>query len=133
MVPPDSEAPVDRHGSSTCRCRPSESPVNRSEWKELEADVIRLRKGGADVETLLSLMRERRLSQTDSFLILARVSGFEFAEAQKLVFESKTWADRREINAKLQEDLIEALRELSQENDPNFKIEIEESSDEPEQ
>ena len=107
--------------------------MNRSEWKELEADVIRLRKGGADVETLLSLMRERRLSQTDSFLILARVSGFEFAEAQKLVFESKTWADRREINAKLQEDLIEALRELSQENDPNFKIEIEESSDEPEQ
>jgi len=58
--------------------------VNRSEWKELEADVIRLRKGGADVETLLSLMRERRLSQTDSFLMLARVSGFEFAEGSEI-------------------------------------------------
>ena len=65
--------------------------------------------------------------------MLARVSGFEFAEAQSLVFESKTWADRREVNAKLQEDLMQALRELSQENDPNFKIEIEENPDEPEQ
>ena len=32
-----------------------------------------------------------------------------------------------------QEDLMQALRELSQENDPNFKIEIEENPDEPEQ
>ncbi len=101
--------------------------MHRFEWKELEADVISLKKGGAIVEMLLGQLRERGLSQIDSSLMLVRVAGIEFGEAQKLVFESRTWADRLEINLQLQRDLMQALIELSQENDPKFKIEFEDS------
>jgi hypothetical protein len=43
-----------------------------------------------------------------------------------VVFRSKTWADRLESNIQLQESVMQAWRELSEENDdPNFKIEVE--------
>ena len=98
--------------------------MNRTGTREVQADVIRLKKGGADVETLLGLMRGRGLGQADSFLMLARVCGMEFAQAQKVLFDSETWADRREVNAKLQEDLAQAVLELSQESDSKIKIEV---------
>jgi len=106
--------------------------MNRSEKGQIEEDIVTLRMGGADIEALLALMRERGLSQIDSLLMLSRLTGIGFSEAQKLVFESETWADRREVNAKLQEDLAQALLELSQENDPNFKIEVEWEPESPE-
>jgi hypothetical protein len=106
--------------------------MNRPKQREIEEDIIRLSKGGADIDTLLRLMRERGLSQIDSHLMLVKATGIGFAEAQKLVFESEVWADRREVNAKLQEDLAQALLELSQENDPNFKIEVEWEPESPE-
>lgn len=106
--------------------------MNRPKESEIKEDIVRLRKGGADIDTLLRLMRERGLSQIDSHLMLVRATGMEFAKAQKLVFESEVWADRREVNTKLQEDLAQALLELSQEEDPNFKIEVEWEPESPE-
>ena len=107
--------------------------MSGSEKNEIEADVTRLLKAGADIETLLGLMRERGLGQTDSFLMLARAAGLKFGEAQRLVFESKTWADRLETNIELQKLAMQAWRELAEENDPDFKIEVEEEPDSPEE
>ena len=105
---------------------------------EVEAGVIGLWNGGADFEALLGYMRERGVDQTDSYLILARVTGMDVAKAQKLVFQSKTWADRLEANIQLQNNLIKAIKELNEE-DPDFKISFEfepdpeESENEPDE
>ena len=104
--------------------------------KNAEDGVIELWNDGADFEALLSFMRERGVDQTDSYLILARVTGMDVGKAQKLVFQSKTWADRLESNIQLQNNLIQAIKELNEE-DPNFKISFqfqpdpEESENEP--
>lgn len=104
--------------------------MNDRDKNEIQADAMRLHKGGADVETLLRLMRERGLSQGESSLMLGRVTGLDFAESQRRVFESKTWADRFEVNVQLQKDFMEAWREVAQENkDPRIKIEIEPDPD----
>ena len=91
---------------------------------EVEAGAAGLWSGGADFEALLGYMRERGISQIGSFLMLARVTGMDVAKAQKLVFQSKTWADRLEANIELQNNLIQAIKELNEE-DPNFKISFE--------
>jgi hypothetical protein len=92
--------------------------------KDVEDGVMELWNGGADFEALLSFMRERGVDQTDSYLILARVTGMDVGKAQKIVFQSKTWADRLESNIQLQNNLIQAITELNEE-DPNFKISFE--------
>jgi len=86
--------------------------------------VTGLWNGGTDFEALLGYMRERGVDQTDSYFMLARVTGMDVAKAQKLVFQSKTWADRLEANIGLQNNLIQAIKELNEE-DPNFKISFE--------
>jgi hypothetical protein len=91
---------------------------------EVEAGAVGLWNGGADFEALLGYMRERGVDQTDSYLILARVTGVDVGKAQKIVFQSKTWADRLESNIQLQNNLIQAIKELNEE-DPNFKISFE--------
>ncbi len=40
--------------------------MNDCEKKDIESDVIRLWKGGTDVETLPRYMREKRFSEADS-------------------------------------------------------------------
>ena len=91
---------------------------------EVEAGVVGLWNGDADFEALLGYMRERGVDQTDSYLMLARVTGMDVGKAQKIVFQSKTWADRLESNIQLQNNLIQAIKELNEE-DPNFKISFE--------
>jgi hypothetical protein len=102
----------------------------------VEAEVRMLWDGGAEFEDLLRFMRERGVSQIGSYLMLVRVTGMDWSRAQKLTFQSKTWADRLEGNIQLQKDLIQAIKELNEE-DPNFKISFqfepdpEESENEP--
>jgi hypothetical protein len=92
--------------------------------KAIEAEVLKLWDSGADFESLLGFMRERGVSQAGSFLMLSRVTGMEIEKAQKIVFQSKIWADRLEVNMQIQKDLIQAIKELNEE-DPNFKISFE--------
>jgi hypothetical protein len=79
-------------------------------------------------------MREKGLNQTDSLMLLMRVTGMDKSEASNVILESRTWADHKENNLRLQETLAQALLEFSVENeDPNFKIIVEsDDSGEPE-
>jgi hypothetical protein len=86
--------------------------------------VAKLWDAGADFEALLAYMRENGVGQTDSFLMLERVTGMDRARAQLITYRSKTWADRLEVNIQLQKDLIQAIKELNEEG-PNFKISFE--------
>lgn len=100
--------------------------MDESEKKVVETGASKLLNDGADTETLLQFMRDKGFNETDSFLALSRVMQVDVGEAQLVVFRSKTWADRLETNIQLQESVMQALRELSEENDdPNFKIEVE--------
>jgi len=105
--------------------------MNDKDMEEMYSDLMKLRKGGADVELLLGLMRERGLCQHESSLVLAKVASLEFGEAKRIVIESKTWADSLEATVELQRRAMEAWRELADEDDPNFKIEVEPDSDPP--
>ena len=60
------------------------------------------------------------------------VVGLDTGEAYDLILDSRTWSDQRENNLRHHQTLIQALQELSQEQDPNFKIEIEPDPDSPE-
>jgi hypothetical protein len=98
--------------------------MDYTKLKEVEADLAKLWDGGGEFESLLGFMRENGLDQTDSFLILERVTGVDRTRAQQITFRSKTWAGRLEVNIQLQKDLIQAIKELNKE-DPNFKISFE--------
>jgi hypothetical protein len=89
--------------------------------RAVEAEVSKLWAGGADFETLLGFMIEHGVSQIGSFLMLARVTGMERSKAQRLVFQSQTWADRLEANMQTQRNLIQAIKELNEE-DPTVKM-----------
>jgi len=106
--------------------------MGKSKREEIQPEVVRLLGGGADMETLLGFMRERGLDQMDSLLTLVDVVGLDTGEAYDLILDSRTWSDQRENNLRLHQTLIQALQELSQEQDPNFKIEIEPDPDSPE-
>jgi DNA repair ATPase RecN len=112
--------------------------MERPNRKEVETEVTKLWDAGGDFESLLSYMRENGVSQSDSFLMLEKVTGVDRASAQRITFQSRTWADRQEVNAQLQKDLIQAIKELSEE-DPNFKVSFEfegdpeESGEDPEE
>lgn len=110
--------------------------MDTSHERAVEAEVVKLWNAGADYEALLGYMRENRVSQIGSHLMLARVTGMDSLKAQKLVLHSRTWSDRFEVNVQLQKDLIQAIKE-SNEEDPNFKMSFEfepdpeDSEDEP--
>lgn len=99
--------------------------------KEIEENVIRLRKGGADVETLLSFMRKKGFSEADSVQPLMRAVNVDLGVARDLIIDSETWADHRDSNTRLQEDASQAWIELSQDDDSdiNVVVELEEPAD----
>ena len=100
--------------------------MDESEKKAVETGASELLSEGADTEALLRFMREKGFNETDSFLALSRIMKVDVGEAQLVVFRSKTWADRLESNIQLQESVMQAWRELSEENDDtDFKIEVE--------
>src|SRR6266852_2408830 len=105
--------------------------MNDSEKKQIEADAFRLKKARADVETILRFMRDRGFNQPDSISTLMKITDMDLGEAQDHVVESETWADQYERNLKLQEQLAQALFELSEE-DPNFWIISDSEPEEPE-
>ena len=100
--------------------------MDESEKKAVETGASKLLDNGADTETLLQFMRQKGFNETDSFLALSGIMKVDVGEAQLVVFRSKTCADRLQSNIQLQESVMQAWRELSEENDdPNFKIEVE--------
>ena len=100
--------------------------MGNSELKAIESGVRDLLNSGADTETVLQFMRDKGLGQPASVDVLVKVTKADVGEAQMVVFRSKTWADRLEINLQLQDALMEAVLEQQRENkDPDFKVEVE--------
>ena len=97
----------------------------------LENNIRHLYESGADLETLLGYMRQNGFNQSDSLLTLMRVTQRDKGELSDFMLDSKTWADYREHNLALRDALGQALLELAAENnDPDFKIIIENEADE---
>ncbi len=101
--------------------------MNYSQKREIEADVAKLRRAGADIEMLLRFMRDRGFNELDSIDALVRVVHLDLGQAQDAIFDCETWADHRERNLRLHEQLYEALRQLSLEDDGGCKFIIEEA------
>lgn len=99
--------------------------MTNAELQEIEANVITLRKGGADIETLLRFMREKGFGEAESLHPLMKAANVDLGVARDLIIDSETWIDHRESNKQLQEDALQAWIEISQENDPDFKVVVE--------
>jgi hypothetical protein len=94
--------------------------------EQIESRAANLLKDGADSEAILRFLRENGVGQPDSAQVLSKIADLDLGEAQMIVFRSKTWADRLEVNLQLQDSLMEALLQQQEENeDPGFKIEVE--------
>jgi ubiquinone biosynthesis protein UbiJ len=86
---------------------------------KVRADAIELVKQGGDVEVLVRFMRAQGMNQPDSARLLADLTGMDLDTAQMAVLESSTWADQLERNIRIQDELAEALSELSEERQLN--------------
>jgi len=68
---------------------------------------------GAETETILARLRASGATIFDSLKVIRQIENINLAEAKRIVDDSATWADRREGNERLRRGLIEALDELS--------------------
>jgi hypothetical protein len=94
------------------------------EFEEVEREAVRLWRREGDAEALLSFARERGFDQPQSLRLLMEVTGMDLGKARDFIVSSRTWADRRDQNQRIQEELEQALFELSQEELPvHLKIE----------
>ena len=93
--------------------------------EETEAESVMLWKDGPDVEALLRLLRGRGFNQPESIATLMKITGMDLGMAQSAVLESQTWVDQHERNIRIRDELAQALLELSQEDNANFKLLLE--------
>jgi hypothetical protein len=103
--------------------------VSERKDEDVETEAAALWKAGADIEALLRLMRERGFGQAASNASLIKVPGMDGGMVQSAVLKSETWADQRERNTRIQEELAQTLFELSHEDNPNFKLTLERDPD----
>jgi erythromycin esterase-like protein len=103
--------------------------MSESTREETEAKGAMLWKSGTDVEALLRLMREKGFNQPESIETLVKITGMDLGMAQSAVLESDTWLDQHARNIRIQDELAQALLDLSQENNSNFKLTVEPDPD----
>lgn len=75
-------------------------------------DALKLLSAGAEIELILSLLRERGIGERDSSYILASIMGSSVATAGSMVRSSSTWSDRYERDSVFREAARRALRDL---------------------
>ena len=100
--------------------------------QEVIADAHRLAAAGADSETLLIFLRERKFDKIDSIKTIRLLYNLSMSEAKDLIDRSAAWSDRFHRDMKLRETALKVLRDLAAEraNDPNApKITIREPED----
>lgn len=100
-----------------------------NEIKEVETDAAVLWKRGATIEALLAFLRERGLNQPRSRDALVTVTGIDDGHAQIAVLESETWKDQYERNLLIQEELEQALFQLTKEQDLDVKLVLSEEGE----
>ena len=88
---------------------------------EIEISAVRsqatdLWRSGANIEAVVRFMRDRGLSQGHSVEVLHATTGIGEIEAQIAVIYSDTWRDQWERNVKTNEQLMEALTQLTNES-----------------
>ena len=98
---------------------------------EVVADARRLATVGADRETILVFLRDRKFNKIDSIKVMRALYGLSMPEAKDLVDHSAAWSDRFYSDMQLRETASKALRYIASLKDPNLpKIIIEGDSDE---
>ena len=75
-------------------------------------DALKLLRAGAEIELILSFLRERKIGERDSSYILASITRSSVAAADSMVRSSSTWSDRYERDSVFREAARRALRDL---------------------
>jgi hypothetical protein len=89
---------------------------------EVIADAHRLAAAGADCETILVFLRERKFNKMDSIKTIRLLYNLSMPEAKDLIDHSAAWSDRFDSDMKLRETALRVLRDLAAEsaNDPSL-------------
>jgi len=89
---------------------------------EIVSDAQRLAAAGADRETILVFLRDRKLGKIDSIKIVRILYALSMAEAKDLVDRSAAWSDRFQSDMKFRETALQVLRDLAAESviDPDL-------------
>ena len=81
------------------------------------ADAHRLAAAGADCETILVFLRERKFDKIDSIKTIRLLYNLSMSEAKDLIDHSAAWSDRFHSDMKLRETAMRVLRDLAVESD----------------
>lgn len=89
---------------------------------EIVADSERLVAAGADRETILVFLRDRKLDKIDSIKTVRILYGLSMPEAKDLIDNSAAWSDRFESDMKFRETALQVLKDLAAESatDPSM-------------
>lgn len=92
---------------------------------EVIADAHRLAAAGADCETILVFLRERKFDKIDSIKTVRLLYNLSMPEAKDLIDHSVAWSDRFHHDMEFRETAIRALRDLAASKDPSLpRIEL---------
>jgi ribosomal protein L7/L12 len=92
---------------------------------EVVADAHRLARAGADCETILVFLRDRKFDKIDSIKTMRLLYNLSMSEAKDLIDHSAAWSDRFHSDMKLRETAMRALRDLAASKDPSLpRIEL---------
>ncbi len=90
-------------------------------------DAHRLASAGADRETLLVFLRDRKFNKIESIKVMIALYGLSMQEGKDLVDHSAAWSDRFDSDMQLRETALKALRDIAASRDPTLpKIIIDE-------
>jgi ribosomal protein L7/L12 len=89
---------------------------------EIVADAQRLVAVGADRETILVFLRDRKLGKIDSIKIVRILYALSMSEAKDLVDNSAAWSDWFQSDMKFRETALQVLKDLAAESmiDPDL-------------
>ena len=94
-------------------------------------DVHILASAGADKESLLVFLRDRKFNKIESIKVMRALYGLSMQEGKDLVDHSAAWSDRFYSDMQLRETALKALRDIADSQDPTLpKIVIVEREDE---
>lgn len=98
--------------------------------QEVITDAHRLAAAGADCETILIFLRERKFDKIDSIKTFRLLYNLSMSEAKDLIDHSAAWSDRFQHDMEFRRAAIRALRDLAASKDPGLpKIEFTEPED----
>jgi len=100
--------------------------------QEVIADAHRLVAAGADCETMLVFLRERKFDKIDSIKTIRLLYNLSMSEAKDLIDRSAAWSDRFHRDMEFRKTAIQVLRDLVAESthDPRLpKITFREPED----